>query len=975
MNQRPYICKYESCCEAFHDHGALTRHHRIHVTGRPFTCNYESCGHDFLSSEALVQHSLIHGDESLLACKYDSCDQVFYDREKRIEHHRAHKQRPLACENDSCSRTFARRETLEAHMRMHAKERPFNCTFQDCHKTFCDDGGLIQHEKSHPRKNLPRCDYKPCDQTFVKPFQSHNHSPGEHQKPMMPREEVRPIRLRLTQPKTPSPESVVDSQPTQRTPLQIHLHVEITPVGTSTSIRNDADGDYSGTGDIAKWPDNRSERTNAHHDPPPPSSKSNFGPISETSGKDHLSCIHSPVAAPYRSGPDVHPQAPASQPTIKPSFVGHNNQAPHTDEPSSGHGTSIYTEVCGVYSEEKASPKNHNTSHGSIHCPRCDKQFTRPRGVKAHFVGCITRYGNPDCLRWTDHPSLQRTVKFHTERRRRKDLPLVSAALVRRDKKKSGELFSRTFFRPIAPKPVSPLVEEDIESAEWVCKPDGQESLLQKDIVRPICKHGDTSRRSDYESHRQISSLQKVIVRPIPKGEDTSRRSDYESHRQISSLQNDIVRPIHKREDISRRSDYESHRQTSSLQKDIVRPIYKRRDAFRRSNYNPKTIARDVLLAIGRHPTMDPLNAHLDSFRKRFRAVDLQSNLSTFKWDFIESEQESGKEPKGEPKEMLEEERDRHPEQYVVPDQSALELSKDRQMDGIKDVQWYNNSLSSSPSQLSTKPRAFYDETLFKVIVPRKKHLVTMSKIFSSAFDSDPYARLMSSNGDLWATTLTMLERRYYGVNPVMRAAIMNHTGDLIGWIAYHEVDSPRAKSKDPLTYLDWTTAASLVPSQVARLKESDETPKGKAERLNRRQVGQDLVSGVQARAIEAQNYLIPINRMVINALVVHPSHQRRGVASALLTSITKIADEQERPIWVQTPDNAAVAQGVLNAGLFRRAGFISAGELNLDLDTYASGSDKGKGVSYGSYKWNYMLRLPQPVVSQQLPREPKVPS
>ena len=73
---------------------------------------------------------------------------------------------------------------------------------------------------------------------------------------------------------------------------------------------------------------------------------------------------------------------------------------------------------------------------------------------------------------------------------------------------------------------------------------------------------------------------------------------------------------------------------------DIVEPMNKRRDALRRSTYNPKTIARDVLVGIGKHPTMTPLNAHLDVLKDRFKAVDLESDLSTFRWDLVDPEGE-----------------------------------------------------------------------------------------------------------------------------------------------------------------------------------------------------------------------------------------------------------------------------------------------------------------------------------------------
>lgn len=74
---------------------------------------------------------------------------------------------------------------------------------------------------------------------------------------------------------------------------------------------------------------------------------------------------------------------------------------------------------------------------------------------------------------------------------------------------------------------------------------------------------------------------------------------------------------------------------------DIIEPMNKRRDALRRSTYSSKTIARDILLGIGKHPSMTPLNAHLDILKDRFKAVDNESDLSTFRWDIVDPEEEA----------------------------------------------------------------------------------------------------------------------------------------------------------------------------------------------------------------------------------------------------------------------------------------------------------------------------------------------
>ncbi|KAL1382499.1 hypothetical protein HDK64DRAFT_320195, partial [Phyllosticta capitalensis] len=68
---------------------------------------------------------------------------------------------------------------------------------------------------------------------------------------------------------------------------------------------------------------------------------------------------------------------------------------------------------------------------------------------------------------------------------------------------------------------------------------------------------------------------------------------------------------------------------------DVVRPIEKK-NALRRSTYDVKTIARDVLLATGKHPEMRPLNGHLEILKESFRNVDNISDLSTLRWDLID---------------------------------------------------------------------------------------------------------------------------------------------------------------------------------------------------------------------------------------------------------------------------------------------------------------------------------------------------
>ena len=489
-----------------------------------------------------------------------------------------------------------------------------------------------------------------------------------------------------------------------------------------------------------------------------------------------------------------------------------------------------------------------------------------------HFVGCITNHGNPDSLKWTDHPSLQGIVNFYTRNgyQVQENGFLAQAPDVSRDEQqRSSKDLKDVSFHSVVPKLPLRIGEENKGNAGPVHKPSGPDALLSEDVVRPMRK---------------------------------------------------------------------------------------REDALRRSKYSPETIARDILIAVGSHPQMDPLNAHLDILRRRFKAVDLESDMSTFRWDLVDPEQIPEQEP------------ERQAGKEAKPEKSARKPSKAKEKSrkrGSNHIQRYHDLPPSLPSRPSTKPKALYHEVPFEVILAENlTYFGPMSTIFSKSFDRDPSA-LMSSDEDLWAAVFTMLETLYQGQNSVIRAAVWKGTSDIMGWIACQEVNAPEVGAMDPSVYLDWTTAAHLLPSQTSRFTAMKESVKEKAERSKQRKSGQGLASAIQAQATEAQNYLVPVHRFVINALVVHPLHQGRGVASALLKSVTEIADTEKKPIWVQAPEDPAVVQGVLKAGLFRRAGFTCAGELNLDLDSYASGPRERyeeKGVTLGPYKWNYMLRWPQSV-------------
>ncbi|MCJ1413349.1 hypothetical protein MMC19_007454 [Ptychographa xylographoides] len=69
--------------------------------------------------------------------------------------------------------------------------------------------------------------------------------------------------------------------------------------------------------------------------------------------------------------------------------------------------------------------------------------------------------------------------------------------------------------------------------------------------------------------------------------------------------------------------------------KPLIKDI-NRSNALKKSAYNAKTLARDILISRGLHPSERPLNWHLESLYTNFRSVYNYSDLSTFDWDRVD---------------------------------------------------------------------------------------------------------------------------------------------------------------------------------------------------------------------------------------------------------------------------------------------------------------------------------------------------
>ncbi|KAI1624061.1 hypothetical protein EDD37DRAFT_397031 [Exophiala viscosa] len=73
---------------------------------------------------------------------------------------------------------------------------------------------------------------------------------------------------------------------------------------------------------------------------------------------------------------------------------------------------------------------------------------------------------------------------------------------------------------------------------------------------------------------------------------------------------------------------------TSTKSTKILAKSINKDEALQKTYYNPKTVALDILIAAGRHPTERPLNAHMAGILGKH--IDLDSDLSTFDWDAVD---------------------------------------------------------------------------------------------------------------------------------------------------------------------------------------------------------------------------------------------------------------------------------------------------------------------------------------------------
>lgn len=123
---------------------------------------------------------------------------------------------------------------------------------------------------------------------------------------------------------------------------------------------------------------------------------------------------------PSSDSPPYHSHTPNRQTYNIPLRGGRDTVGPQDDRSRELSVTTLerhaharddgYTDVCGLRSPAISTPvQKYNPGKGEFRCPRCGSNFTRPKSVKDHFPYCISKCGNPQALRFADHPSMVQT--------------------------------------------------------------------------------------------------------------------------------------------------------------------------------------------------------------------------------------------------------------------------------------------------------------------------------------------------------------------------------------------------------------------------------------------------------------------------------------------------------------------------------------------------------------------------------------
>ncbi|XXH02027.1 hypothetical protein Hte_008392 [Hypoxylon texense] len=229
------------------------------------------------------------------------------------------------------------------------------------------------------------------------------------------------------------------------------------------------------------------------------------------------------------------------------------------------------------------------------------------------------------------------------------------------------------------------------------------------------------------------------------------------------------------------------------------------------------------------------------------------------------------------------------------------------------------------------------------------------ARITSSAFSVDPHTIVKGLGRELFdmytisrSGFLDTLHRKDY----IYVKAVDDETGEIVGhagW-AFRGLDAE---------LVPWAGPGDAKPeAEEPGQAQGENAGSGGEDKKDAGGEEEDSIDRLHALESADMQYwlsnVVPTDapRIFIVGLIVSPSHQSRGVGSALLRHGNAIADDLGLAVWVHSSHQAYEA--------YRKFGFETVRELDVDLDEYAPrGPRDGEEVmgEKGSGRWGRFMR------------------
>ena len=238
------------------------------------------------------------------------------------------------------------------------------------------------------------------------------------------------------------------------------------------------------------------------------------------------------------------------------------------------------------------------------------------------------------------------------------------------------------------------------------------------------------------------------------------------------------------------------------------------------------------------------------------------------------------------------------------------------------------------------------NEDAVKELVEEHANMVKeMVRIYQEAYKNDTCIQLKYILPDLMKKLADTISKRVKEPRSLFLIATDEGSKKVVGWLALaFKLTKRQELSEEHVLFIQY----ALLPDIVA---------KGKS-----RGIAADIISHLTHLLLikfkDAREEQLLDNHCILSALVVDPEYQKRGVASALLSTAISLTEVFTFPIWVQAPEACQ--------SLFEKHLFAVIGEYQLDLNEHvpkAKGKIKGKGKekdedTFAKYTWRYMVRM-----------------